>query len=117
MKSFRQLPIVLLVGAACFVGLPGTAQETVTVPKARLEELERKEAELRRLKRELQQAGDEKKQLQRAAWRVWWCQEVAHLLHYSNNCPQKNLIGTKYGSRSQMNAGLTPVVMRATNIW
>jgi hypothetical protein len=38
--------LLMLVGGS----LPGIAQETVTIPKSRLEELERKEAELEKLK-------------------------------------------------------------------
>ncbi len=47
--------LLLLAGLA----LPVLAQETVTIPKARLEELERKEAELKRLKAELARAKGE----------------------------------------------------------
>jgi len=66
MQSHCRFPIVLLLSAGLWAGGPlATAQETVLVPKARLEELERKETELEKLKRELGKAVSEKEQRQR----------------------------------------------------
>ena len=53
---------ILLAGAA----MPARAQDTVTIPKARLVELERKEKELDALKVELGKARGETERLQRA---------------------------------------------------
>jgi len=54
---------------AAFV-VPAPAQDSVTIPKARLEELERKEKELEFLKAELARARGESQQLQREKTRV-----------------------------------------------
>ena len=45
---------IALVGMVVLSGLTGLAQDSVTIPKARLEELERKEAELKKLKGEFE---------------------------------------------------------------
>src|SRR6266481_5562067 len=56
----RMVVIVLLLGLFC----PAIfAQDTVTVPKSRLEELERKEAELNKLKGDLNKTKDENAEL------------------------------------------------------
>ena len=47
------------------LALPTIGQETVTIPKARLEELERKEAELEKLKGDLSTTRGENKQLKK----------------------------------------------------
>ena len=69
----RAIPGAKLLLAALAVGLvlPLLAQDTVTVPKSRLEELERKERELERLKGDVNKTRNEnarlKNQLQQAA--------------------------------------------------
>jgi len=58
----RLAPLLLVL---CGSGLPTSAQETVVIPKSRLEELERKEAELEKLKADLTKARDQNRQLQK----------------------------------------------------
>jgi Skp family chaperone for outer membrane proteins len=60
----RQITVDVLVLAVVGFASVALAQETVTIPKARLAELERKEAELEKLKKELHRAQGEKEQLQ-----------------------------------------------------
>jgi hypothetical protein len=54
---------IALVGIVILNGLAGWAQDSVTIPKARLEELERKEAELKKLKGEFEKTQGENTQL------------------------------------------------------
>ena len=59
---------VLFVFAALFLSapaLPVMAEEMVTIPKSRLEELERKEAELEKLKADLTTTTDQNKRIQK----------------------------------------------------
>jgi putative nucleic acid binding protein len=56
-------PLRLGCGAILLFAVAVVAQETVTIPKARLEELERKEAELEKLKGELNLTRDQNLQL------------------------------------------------------
>lgn len=58
MKYFRLCRLAVL-GAVLLGMLPAAARETVTIPRARFEELERKEKELERLKSELSAAKGE----------------------------------------------------------
>jgi multidrug efflux pump subunit AcrA (membrane-fusion protein) len=60
-KSLWLIPLVLIMAAPV---LPLRAAEMVTIPKSRLEELERKEAELEKFKAELNQTQSEKQRLE-----------------------------------------------------
>ena len=64
MKSVK-LTSILLVACLCSTALPVAAQDSVTVSKKRLEELERKEKELQRLKGDLDKTRDENVQLKK----------------------------------------------------
>ena len=59
----RQVTVGVLVLAAIGCASIALAQDTVTIPKARLAELERKEVELDKLKKELSRTQGEKEQL------------------------------------------------------
>jgi hypothetical protein len=63
-KPIKLAPALLIV-SLCFSEQRGTAQDNVTVPKSRLEELERKEKELERLKGDLDKTKDENLQLKK----------------------------------------------------
>lgn len=54
--------VLLVIGALCLASF-AFAEEEVTIPKSRLEELERKAAELEKLKQQLNKSQDEKEQL------------------------------------------------------
>src|SRR5689334_10447335 len=58
-KSYCLAPVLL---SALLCGFVGAAQDNVTVPKSRLEELERKEKELERLKGEKSKVPEQKPQ-------------------------------------------------------
>jgi hypothetical protein len=62
MKFGSTVSMLVSLSVLMSIGLPGRAQETVTIPKSRLEELERKEAELDKLKGDLKQTSTEKVQ-------------------------------------------------------
>jgi hypothetical protein len=64
LKPVKVAPALLIV-SLCFSAHRGTAQDNVTVPKSRLEELERKEKELDRLKGDLDKTKDENTQLKK----------------------------------------------------
>jgi tRNA_anti-like len=57
------LPLLLLMLAGQVLSISLSAQDTVTIPKARLEELERKERELERLQGDVAKTKDENKAL------------------------------------------------------
>src|SRR5207253_11293185 len=62
--SGGEVHALLLLLLVC-LSFPVAAQDTVTIPKSRLEELERKEAELEKLKGALHTAKGENVQLQK----------------------------------------------------
>ncbi len=57
--------VLVMALALAGLALPVQAQEMVTIPKARLEELERKEAELEKLKGDLSKTREQNAQLQK----------------------------------------------------
>jgi hypothetical protein len=69
MNSTRLLQLGLMMLFTASV-LPGRAEETVTIPKSRLAELERKEKELHALRGELSRAQGEQEQLRREKAKV-----------------------------------------------
>ena len=63
MRPFRFPSTILVSVALLWLASPGFTEEEVSIPKSRLEELERKAAELEKLKQELNKSQGEKKQL------------------------------------------------------
>lgn len=63
MKRIRNAAFGLLLLAGLSAGPMARAEDTVTIPKSRLEELERQAAELEKLKRQLNRTEQEKEQL------------------------------------------------------
>jgi len=64
MNTGKHLRVVTLVLLSASGILANQADDTVTIPKSRLEELERKEAELEKLKKEANETRAEKQRLE-----------------------------------------------------
>lgn len=99
----RLIPVVLLLAAAL---LPARGEDMVTIPKARLQELERKEKELEKLNGELHQTRSEKVRLETEKAQL---KGEAEQLHKAKQAAE-----AKAAAMAVSDASAEPVVAHAT---